>query len=396
MAEPLAGSRSRSLFSFCAFHFIDDGFTDSFYILLPFLAAEFQLSYGQIGFLKGVFSGSTSLFQFPMSLLGERVGEITVVGFGILGLAGGFVLLSFATTYLTTILTFILAKGLGGGQHGLSSSVLSRVYEFSGRRAAMGTYNFAGDLGKVSLPFILTMLINIWGWRQAVFSLAVGGVAVGGLLWWFTRNTRGALPARPPVKMEGEQKDCWGIRNQSGFRFLLAIGILDISVRNALLTFLPFLLLAKETPLSQVGFALTLLFVGGAVGKFVCGILAEWFGVIPLVIVTEALTALGIFALFFSPSAAVWFLLPFVGIVLNGTSSVLYATVAEIIPSASRSRGYGLYYAITLGSGAVAPVIFGLITDLLGLSFGIMSAACLALVTLPLSRKLKIKGHPEM
>ena len=396
MAEPLAASRSRSLFSYCAFHFIDDGFTDSFYILLPFLAAEFQLSYGQIGFLKGVFSGSTSLFQFPMSLLGERVGEVTVVGFGVLGLAGGFVLLGFATSYLTLILTSILAKGAGAGQHGLSSSVLSRVYEFSGRRTAMGTYNFAGDLGKVSLPFILTMLINIWGWRHAVFSLAVGGVVVGGFLWWMTRNTRGALSAPQPVKMEGEQKGRWGIRNQSGFRFLLAIGILDISVRNALLTFLPFLLLAKGITLGQVGFALTLLFVGGAVGKFACGILAEWLGVIPMVMGTEALTALRIFALFFIPSDTVWFLLPFVGIVLNGTSSVLYATVAEIIPSASRSRGYGLYYAITLGSGAVAPLIFGLITDLQGLSFGIMSAACLPLVTIPLSRKLKIKGHPDI
>jgi FSR family fosmidomycin resistance protein-like MFS transporter len=395
MAEPLAVSRSRSLFSYCAFHFIDDGFTDSFYILLPFLAAEFQLSYGQIGFLKGVFSGSMSLFQFPMSLLGEKVGEITVVGFGVLGLAGGFVLLSFATSYLTLILTFILAKGVGGGQHGLSSSVLSRVYELSGRRAAMGTYNFAGDLGKVSLPFILTMLINIWGWRHAVFSLALGGVAVGGFLWWMTRSSRRALSAPQPVKIEGEQKGRWGIRNQSGFRFLLAIGILDISVRNALLTFLPFLLLAKEIPLGQVGFALTLLFAGGAVGKFACGVLAEWLGIIPMVMGTEALTALGIFALFFFPSGTVWFLLPFVGIVLNGTSSVLYATVAEISPSASRSRGYGLYYAITLGSGAVAPLIFGLITDLQGLSFGIMSAACLALVTIPLSRKLNIKEQPD-
>jgi FSR family fosmidomycin resistance protein-like MFS transporter len=114
-----------------------------------------------------------------------------------------------------------------------------------------------------------------------------------------------------------------------------------------------------------------------------------------MVIGTEALTALGIFALFYFPSSTVWFLLPFVGIVLNGTSSVLYATVAEIIPSASRSRGYGLYYAITLGSGAVAPLIFGLITDLQGLSFGIMSAACLALVTIPLSRKLNLKEHPD-
>ena len=43
------GKKARSLFSFSAFHFIDDGFTDSIYLLLPFIAAELNLSFSQVG-----------------------------------------------------------------------------------------------------------------------------------------------------------------------------------------------------------------------------------------------------------------------------------------------------------------------------------------------------------
>jgi FSR family fosmidomycin resistance protein-like MFS transporter len=140
--------------------------------------------------------------------------------------------------------------------------------------------------------------------------------------------------------------------------------------------------------MAQVGFALTLLFAGGAVGKFVCGILAEWFGVIPMVAGTEVLTSAGILSLIWSPSSLTWFTLPVVGVVLNGTSSVLYATVAEMISPSARSRGYGLYYAITLGSGAVAPMVYGLFTDSFGLSFTLIAIASVVLLTLPLARYL--------
>lgn len=140
--------------------------------------------------------------------------------------------------------------------------------------------------------------------------------------------------------------------------------------------------------LTQVSFAIALLFAGGAVGKFACGVLAEWFGIIPMVVGTEVLTATGILSLTWSPPLVIWIILPFVGIVLNGTSSVIYATVAEIISPTARSRGYGLYYAITLGSGAISPMVYGLLTDSLGLSFTIISVAFMVLLTLPLSRYL--------
>ncbi len=380
--------RARSLFSFCSFHFVDDGFGDSIYLLLPFIAAELHLSFSQVGFLKGVFSASMSLAQFPLSLLGERIGELPVIAVGSLGLAAGFLLLSLSYTFPTILLSLMVAKGTGGGQHGLSSSILSRVFEASGRRAAMGTYNFSGDAGKVCLPFLLTLMINLWGWRTALLVLALGGMAIAPVLWTLAERKR-VNPAAPVAEESPAiQAKGWGIQDPKSFSALLTIGIIDIAARNALLTFLPFLLVQKGIPVAQVGFTLTLLFAGGAVGKFVCGVMAEWFGIIPMVVGTEILTTVGILSLYGSSPTVLWFLLPFVGIVLNGTSSVLYATVAEIISPTGRSRGYGLYYAITLGCGAISPIIYGPITDSMGLSFTIISTALMVLITIPLSRYL--------
>jgi MFS family permease len=380
--------KGRSLFSFCAFHFIDDGFTDSLYLLLPFIAAELGLNFSQVGLLKGVFSGSMALFQVPLSFLGERIGELTVIGAGTFGLAGGFMLLGRVHTFLAVVVSLILAKATGGGQHGLSSSLLSRVFEISGRRAAMGTYNFSGDIGKVCLPFLLAFMINLWGWRQAVLVLSIFAVAAGAILWTAAREKGNDSVMSSSQKGSPEKKGDWGIRDSKSFSSLLTIGIIDATTRTALLTFLPFLLLRKGISMAQVGFALTLLFAGGAVGKFVCGILAEWVGVIPMVVGTEVLTSAGILSLIWSSSSLAWFTLPLVGVVLNGTSSVLYATVAEMISPSARSRGYGLYYAITLGSGAIAPTVYGLFIDSFGLSLALIAIALIVLLTLPLTRHL--------
>lgn len=371
---------------------MDDGYADSIYLLLPFIAAELHLSFSQVGLLKGVFTGAMGLLQVPLSLAGEKIGELNVVATGTFGLAGGFGLLSMAATFPAILLILLFAKGTAAGQHGLSSSVLSRIYEDSGRRAAMGTFNFAGDLGKVSVPFILALLINLFGWRPAVSVVSLGGIAAGVALWALARKTGARAPViLKPAEAQPQEKNRWGIRDHKSFSALLTIGMIDISTRTTLLTFLPFLLLRKGIPAPQIGFALSALFAGGAAGKFACGFLAEWFGVIPMVVVTEALTAAGILSLFLVSGNVMWILLPLVGIFLNGTSSVLYATVAEIISPSGRSRGYGLYYAITLTSGAVAPMLYGLFSDYMGLSFTIVCTGLMPLVTIPLSHYLSIR-----
>jgi len=388
--------RKRALLSFSLFHFLDDGFSDCIYLLLPFITAELGLSFTMVGVLRGTSSISTGIFQVPLSLLGERIGEVTVLAIGSFGMALGFLFLSRAYTFLTILFSLLLGKLTGAGQHGLSSSVLSKIFEDSGRRAAMGTYNFSGDLGKVCVPFLLTLMINLWGWRNAVFALSIGGLLVSGFLYLFvSKGTTATLASVvPPRSTDSNHSKGRGWKMGSNRRFfaLLTIGIIDIAARYSLLTFLPFLLLRKGIAVTEFGFALTLLFAGGAAGKFVCGILSEWAGVLPMVMGTEILTTAGILSLTILPPLGIWVMLPFLGIVLNGTSSVLYATVAEIIPPESRSRGYGIYYAVTLGSGALSPLAFGILTDAAGLTFTLVITALMLLVTLPLCRFISPKG----
>ena len=386
--DKMRKGRLAPLFSYGAFHLIDDGFTDSIYLLLPFIASELSLSFSQIGLLKGTASAAMSFFQIPLGLLGERIGDLTVIAAGTLGMAGGFLVLSRVYTFPLILLCILFSKGTGAGQHSLCASALSKVFEFSGRRAAIGTYNFSGDMGKVFLPFVLTVMINLWGWRQALSILSLSGLVGVAILWSLARQRTASPPIPHPREELRLKGSSWGISNPASFSALLTIGVIDSSTRTALLTFLPFLLLQKGIPVTQVGFALTLLFAGGAAGKLACGFLAEWLGIISMVWGTEILTCAGILALIGSPTSVTWIMLPLVGFMLNGTSSVLYATVAEIISATARSRGYGLYYAITLGAGAIAPLLYGLLTDSMGLTVTMIAVAFVVLATLPLSRYL--------
>ena len=89
----------------------------------------------------------------------------------------------------------------------------------------------------------------------------------------------------------------------------------------------------------MVGLALALVFLSGAAGKFACGWLGARIGVLRTVLLTEGGTAIGIFAILLLPLAAALMLLPLLGVMLNGTSSVLYGTVPEADASPSRGTG---------------------------------------------------------
>ena len=112
---------------------------------------------------------------------------------------------------------------------------------------------------------------------------------------------------------------------------LLSIGVIDSAIRMAFLTFLPFLLTAKGASLPTIGLALTLVFAGGAAGKLVCAFIGARIGTIATVWLTEGLTAVLILALLPLPLEAGMLLLPVIGVALNGTSSVLYGSVPDLV-----------------------------------------------------------------
>ena len=151
------------------------------------------------------------------------------------------------------------------------------------------------------------------------------------------------------------------------------------------LTFLPFLLKEKGASLPAVGFALALVFLGGAAGKFACGWLGARVGVLLTVLATEGGTAACILAVLALPLTPLFALLPLLGLMLNGTSSVLYGTVPELTPADRAERAFALFYTGTIGSGAISPVLYGVLGDRLGAHWATAATAMVALAIFPLA-----------
>ena len=61
-------------------------------------------------------------------------------------------------------------------------------------------------------------------------------------------------------------------------------------------------------------------------------------------------------------------MLPLVGIALNGTSSVLYGTVADLVDSDRRARSYAVFYTVGIAASALAPFVYGLVSDAAGVA----------------------------
>ena len=379
----------KSLLAGSLAHLTHDGFSDTLYVFFPLWQAQFSLTFAEVGFLKTLFSGSMAFFQVPAGHLANRTGEIKLLLIGTTLTCLSVGLFSWATTPLFLGLLLIIG-GLGESvQHPLSSSIISNAYpEVKARRKALSTFNVAGDIGKMLLPGIAAFLISESDWQTASKILAILGLLITMVIFTITRDIQ------PTVKPQTTKKSpmiLLGWQGYQAFWSLSTIGIIDSATRMGFLTFFPFLLKAKGAEISLIGFALTLVFAGGATGKLVCGILATRFGILRSVIVTEISTALCIWSILTLPLTASLVLAPILGIALNGTSSVLYGSVPELVPEGKRNQAFAIFYTATIGAGAISPFIYGLLSDMIGITATVTIVAFVVLATLPLTFILRGK-----
>lgn len=366
-------------------HALHDGYTDLIYIMLPLWQAEFGLSYAALGLLRSMFVGAMASLQIPAGILSERFGAAAVLALGT-ALAGlGYCLAGLSAGFVMLLCALVIGGAGSSTQHPIASALVARAFAGSRSLKALGTYNFCGDLGKMTIPAALSLLLLVMPWRPALAGLGSLGLVMAAVIFLFTpRFPRDVVAAAGPTPVHDRLPP-----QSHGFGLLLAIGILDSAVRMGFLLFVPFVLKAKGASLQDVGLAMTLIFAGGAAGKLACTFLGARIGAIATVWVTESATALGILALLPLPLFAALPVLPLIGVALNGTSSVLYGSVPDLVAADRRTRALGIFYTGTIGSGAIAPVVFGRAGDALGVTHALVLVALVALLTLPLAAVLR-------
>jgi len=370
----------RNLAGACLAHMLHDGYTDQLYALLPVWQSEFGLSYAGLAVLRALYSGTMGGLQVPGDRLIARLGPRLALALATFVAAAGYLVMALPLGFFGLCAGLILA-GIGSSvQHPRASLLVANTYG-KASRGPLGIYNFAGDLGKATFPAVVAVLLPIIAWRPAVGVMSLVGLAVAVALL--------AVVPRQPFVAPVEEKATATGREGRGFGLLLTIGALDTATRMGYLLFLPFQLHTRGATAPMIGVGLALLFIGGALGKASCGWLGQRLGVVWSVIITEVATALLISVTLVLPLVPMLAVLPLLGIVLNGTSSVLYGTVPDLAPKGDIGRGFALFYTGVLGAGGLAPIAYGAIADHSTRSIGILAAAVTAAAIVPLVLALR-------
>ncbi|RMF04761.1 MAG: MFS transporter, partial [Alphaproteobacteria bacterium] len=188
--------RRLTLATGCAIHALQDGLGATLYVLLPLLAQALGLSYAQIGIIRGAKSVAMLLFELPSGMLAERAGERLLLVFGLVCAGLAFLALQAGGSFEAIVMLLFLA-GVGAGfQHSLASTIITNSFAQGGRRAALGAYNSAGDIGKLAFTGLFTLAIAMGFVWQSVTTF-YGALALATALLVFVALNHAGVGGRP-------------------------------------------------------------------------------------------------------------------------------------------------------------------------------------------------------
>jgi FSR family fosmidomycin resistance protein-like MFS transporter len=373
-------TQRRNLAGACLAHLLHDGYTDQLYALLPIWQPEFGLSYAGLALVRALYSGTAGGLQVPADKLAAKLSPRVALALATFTAAAGYLVMALPLGFVGLCVGLIIA-GIGSSvQHPRASTLVTNSYGKTAR-GPLSIYNFSGDLGKATFPAFVALLLPLVAWRPVVGLMALIGLVVAFALL-------ALVPQQPAFASAETETDAEG-QDGRGFNLLLTVGAFDTATRMGYLLFLPFLFHAKGGNETSVGIGLALLFAGGALGKACCGWLGQHLGVVWSVIVTEAATALFMVATLMLPLGPMLVLLPLLGVVLNGTSSVLYGTVPELARKGEVGRAFALFYTGVMGAGGLAPIAYGALADHSSRTIGVAAAALTAAAIIPMILALR-------
>src|SRR5215469_2634298 len=203
-------------------HALHDGYTDLIYIMLPLWQAEFALSFAALGVLRSMFAGTMAALQIPAGYLSERFGAAIVLALGT-ALAGLGYCVAGLSTGFAMLLGALLLGGIGAStQHPIASALVARAFAGPGSLKALGAYNFSGDLGKMTVPAVLSLMLLAITWRPALFILGGVGIVIGvAILFAAPRPESAPAVSRP----DSHRVEFARERQPFAFALLTSIGV---------------------------------------------------------------------------------------------------------------------------------------------------------------------------
>jgi len=334
------------------------------------LRAEFGASFTTLGTVATVSSFLYGLGALPAGLLSDRFGPpqllrlfaaLSVVCCALAALAPGL-------WWLAAALALLGAAGALYHPAGLAELTLTAP----GRGRVLGLHGGAGNLGAALTPLLAGAIASAWSWRG---SYLLAGLVVAVL---FVALRRGVPLDRelPPPEHAGPPE-----RNRAALWLVMFLAVAEGFIFQGFVTFLPAFLAEvghfSHAAAAKGGALSALVLLLGVPGQYLGGRLGE----------AGPRTLALRYAALYGGAAVVgqavhWAGASVLGVLLAGAFSVLIflgqpltnQLVARGTSAGRRGAAYGSYFSISLGIGAFAGTVGGVVADHAGLAavFGVL------------------------
>ncbi len=363
-AKPASHTRVVGVVS--AAHFVSHYYILLLAPLLPFVRADYGISYTEIGIALAAFNTVSAILQAPAGFLVDRLGaRVPLVAALLLG-AGAFAIAGLVHSYWLLVAMFALA-GVGNAvYHPADYALLSRHVPSDRIGQAFSVHTFAGMAGSAAAPPTLLMMQSVWGWRGAFLGAAVMGFAIAALLLIVRDSGEAAARTQAQAKQDTASV---------GWRLLLSPPILLNLVFFVLLAvmsggFYNYSVVAfgalYGTPVTTANAALTGYLAMSALGVLAGGLLVSRTSrhgtVAGLGLLAIALLSALVAEVEFSGLALITILTAcgfFFGVMMPSRDMI----VREVTPPGSFGKVFGF---VTTGfniGGIISPLIFGALMD---------------------------------
>jgi len=369
-ADILGQSRAtylRVVGAVCAAHFVSHYYIILLAPLLPFVRAEYAVTYTEIGLAFAAFNIVTAGLQTPAGFLVDRFGARVLLVAGLLIGAGAFIIVGLVDSFWVMVAMFALA-GIGNTvYHPADYSLLSQHVPSDRIGQAFSFHTFAGMLGSAVAPASLLIMQSQWGWRGAFIGAGALGIAVAGVLLAIRDNSSVQVSAVAARRGADSTAASWRLLLSAPILLNLVFFVLLAMISSGLYNYSVVALGALYgTPVTTANAALTGNLLWSAIGVLIGGLLVgrttrhgmvAATGLIGIALFAALIAQIdmGVLALIAAMSLAGFFS----GVIMPSRDMI----VRNITPPGSFGKVFGF---VTTGfniGGIISPLIFGALMD---------------------------------
>ncbi len=352
-------------------HAFTHWYTATFFLILPLIGKELDLSYTEIGLIMTTMHVVGAISNLPGGMVVDMVGKKGyLMATSLFWVGFPYALMSLTHSYWM-LLVCVTLVGIGNNLWH-PAAITTLAYRYPDRKGlVLSFHGMGGNIADGVAPLVVGTLLTWFSWRTVVVINVVPGLVMAALilvmLGAFSMSaSQDHVNARAKSRgVKAYLRDFASLLRNRSLMLVSTGSAFRTMTQTGLLTFLP-VYLAYELDYSPilVGVCMSAMQIAGFAASPIGGHLSDKWGRKRIVMSSMVLSCVMIVLMALAGKTVLFVVfIALVGFFLYAMRPVLQAWAVEATPRELAGSGVGLQFGIQHMGAAVAPAIFGMIAD---------------------------------